>query len=307
MRFAVLVLVACMIPRATLAQDARRDEARQHVAQGEALFARDNFEAALAEFERVYELLDGNPNRHVVLFNIAQCHERLFRYDAALQSYRRYLDEGGAAVTDRADVEATMRALDGLLATVDLQVSVPRAEVWVDDHRVGAAGPSLRIPGGRHVVMVRAAGYLPSQQEVQIAARSRRAMVFTLERVPPPRRRLSPVYFASAAGLAVVGAGVATWFGLRALAERDAIDLRLADPVDRFGVTEADRQSLQRTMTATDVALGGAALFGVAAGVLAFVTEWSPAPRTDPPQGVTARLAPMRTATATGVAIEGAF
>ena len=307
LRLALPLLASLALPGVAHAQDARRDEARQHVAQGEALFARDNFDAALAEYERVYELLEGNPNRHVVLFNIAQCHERLFRYDAALQTYRRYLDEGGAAVRDRADVEATMRALDGLLATVELRVNAPRAEVWVDAHRVGPTTAALRIPGGRHVVMVRAPGYLPAQQEVQLAARSRRQMVFALELVPPPRRRLPPVYFGAAAGLAVVGAVVATYFGVQALDARHAIDARLADPVDRFGVTEADRQALQRTMLSADVALGGAVLFGVTAGVLAFVTEWPGSARREGARRPTARVVPMIHGTTTGLSLQGAF
>lgn len=263
--------------RPAAAQTEARTEARERIAQGEALFARDNYEAALAEFERVYELLAGNPRRHVVLFNIAQCHERLFRYDAAMEAYRRYLDEGGAAIEDRAQVEATVRALDGLLGTVELTVSVPAAEVWVDAHRVGPVRSTLRIPAGRHVVSIRARGYLPTQQEVLLSARSRASLRFVLDPVPPPRRRLSPTYFGLAAGLAVVGGGIATYLGVQALGQRDDIDTRLADPVQRFGVSEDDRAALQRTMLGTDIALGSALLFGVTAGVLAFLTEWSAA------------------------------
>ncbi len=248
-------------------------EARVHIAQGEALFARDNFEAALAEFQRVYELLAGSPRRPDVLFNIAQCYERLFRYDAAIEAYRRYLQEANPSVEERASVDGTLRALDALLATLDLRVNAPRAEVWIDDHRAGEAPCQVRVPGGRHLVSLRRAGYLPAQQEVQVAARQTRTLTFVLEPVPQ-RRRFGTTLFWVSAGVALAAAGVGTYFGIHALSLRNDIDERLADPAQRLLVNEDDRSAVQRAQVTADAFFAGAALFGAGAVVFGVLADW---------------------------------
>jgi tetratricopeptide (TPR) repeat protein len=275
-------------------------EARIHIAQGEGLFARDNFEAALAEYQRVYELLAGNPHRPDVLFNIAQCHERLFRYDAALDAYRRYLQEAPPSAEERATVNGTLRALDALLATIEVRVNTPRAEVWIDDRRAGEAPGRVRLPGGRHLVSVRTAGFLPSQQEVQLAARQSRVLTFAMEPIPQ-RRRLSTLFFWTSAGLAVASATLGTVFGLNSLSLRSDVDQRLADPTQRWQVSDADRSAIQRAQVTADAFFAGAALFGVGAVIFGVLADWrgprEAAPRRQAhlapgwtPQGPTMRL-----------------
>lgn len=287
-----LSLAVAGLPRSGLAQ-ARSEgatEARTHVQQGEALFERENFDAALAEFERAYQLLEGHPQRYFVLFNIGQCHERLFRYDRALAYYQRYLDEGGPQAEDRATVEATMRALEGLLATLEIRVNVPRAQVWIDDREVGTAPGTIRVPGGRHTVELRAPGYLPSRQEIQVASRATERVSVTLERAGGVGG-VSPGFFLGSAGIAVVAAGLGIGFGVAALGARsDALD-RLDDPVLRYQVGQGDRDDIDRLALTADIFFGVAALFGVGATVLLFLTDWGgheDAPAE--PAGATARV-----------------
>lgn len=248
-------------------------EGRRHFDQGRAFFDSNNYDAALAEFERAYELLDGRPNRYVLLFNIGQCHERLFRYDEALRYYRRYVTEGGASARDRSAVEATVRTLEGLLATVRVTVNVPHAEVWVDERRVGSAPGEVQIPGGRHVIELRERGYLPARQEVQLPARATRDLAFSLE-VVPRGRGVRPVFFWTTAGAAALSAAVGAFFGVRALVMRGDVDSRLADPAGRYEVSDEDRQDIRQSALAADISYGGAALLAVGATVLFFVTDW---------------------------------
>ena len=72
---------------------------------------------------RAYEVLGDHPNRHIILFNIGQCHEMSFRYDDAMQSYRQFLEQGGENVEDRARVETHLQELERLLATVSISPS----------------------------------------------------------------------------------------------------------------------------------------------------------------------------------------
>lgn len=288
---------------AAQAQEAGAD-ARTHFAQGAALFERNNYDAALTEFERAYELGTANPNRYVVLFNIGQCHERMFRYELALRYYRQYLEQAPPTTANRATVEATVNALEGLLATLRIRVNVPRAEVWVDDRRVGEAPGDVRVPGGRHVVELRASGHSPARQEVQVPARDTRELTFALEQLSQ-RRGISPVFFWSAAGATALCAGLTVAFGVQVTSARSDVDARLANSAARFDVTEDDRANIQRLALTTDIFVAGAALFGVGTGILFFLTQWhSPAAT---PSGPRAMVTPTLSPSATGLQLTGSF
>ena len=281
-------------------------EARRHFEQGRALFDSGNFDAALPEFERAYELMGGRPERYILLFNLGQCHERLFRYDAALGYYRRYLEEGGPQAQDRALVDGTIRALEGLLATIRVRSNVPRAEVWIDDRRVGTSPGDIRIPGGRHLVELRAPGFLPSRQEVLVPGRATRDLAFVLEALHR-RQGIHPAYFWTAAGVALASGIVGGVFGGLALGARADVDARLADPVARYDVSEQDQQDIRRTALTADIFYAGAALFGVGATVLVFLTDW----RRGSGEASGARAAlgvgPLFLGRSTGVQVMGAF
>ena len=68
--------------------DAKLAQARAIVAAAEPLFIAGHYSAALAEYSRAYEVLEGHPRQYWVLHNLAACHERLFRYDVALELMR---------------------------------------------------------------------------------------------------------------------------------------------------------------------------------------------------------------------------
>ena len=287
-------------------------EARQHFDQGVVLFARENFDAALAEFQRAYELLQGNPHQYSVLFNIAQSNERLFRYDEALRFYQRYLEEGGAQAEDRVTVEANIRALDGLLATLHITTNVPSAEVWIDDRRVATAPGDIRVPGGRHTVQLRVQGYLPGQQEVQITARARRDLNFTLEHIPEPSGA-SPIFFYGASGLAVVSLAAGAVIGSIALSASNDAQRRYNEaPVL---VSREEVAAYTQTALIADICFGAGALFAVGAGVLYFLTDFSDHPAATgehpPAAAPTARLrlrpAPVLSPNAAGFGILGVF
>jgi len=91
--------------------DSQWEDARAIVSRGEALFSNGNYEGALADFFQAYELLANGPRRAAVLYNLALCYERMFRYDEALGYYERYLRDSGPDAEDRATSRATRIAL----------------------------------------------------------------------------------------------------------------------------------------------------------------------------------------------------
>lgn len=253
-------------------------EAREHQALGRRLLEAGNYNAALAEFERVYGLLEGHPRRFTALANIGRCHQSLGRYDLAVESYRRYLAEAPADVPERAQVETTLNTLDELLGTLDVTLNGPaRAEVWLGDRRAGTAPGAVRVPGGRHSIEVRAPGYLPARVEVSVSARARVPVAFTMER---PRRGLARGYFFAGAGLTAGVAVAGAVFGGLALSERGALQARI-DRGEQVLLREnapegatRDDAAITRNATIADVLFVSAGALAVGTVVLAAVTDW---------------------------------
>lgn len=260
----VFVLAALVCLTATVSAQEAASPADVRIAQGEALFAAGNYDASLAEFEQAYQLLESTPYRYILLWNIGQCHERLFRYDRALEYYRRYLDEGGPEAEDRGTVEATMRALDGLLGTVHLETNVEGAEVWVDDVLVGTAPADIRVTGGRHTIELRAPEYLAGRREIQIAARGNLSESIVLEVITDSR--IEPTWAVLSGAIAVAAAGVGIGFWVFAQDQWNGtrgIDLG-----------DGARERIAQSQLTGDLLMGTAGLFAVTAVVLGFFTRW---------------------------------
>lgn len=279
-----------------------RAEARERFRVASELFERQNFDGALAEFERLFELLAGNAQRPLILFNIAQCQEQLGRYELAVTSYRRYLEEMGERATNRDEVVVTLRTLENLLGTLQIESNVAGAEVFVDDRRVGQAPGTIRVAGGRHVVQLRAAGHVPAQQEVQVAGRATRALRFALERIPSSRG-LRPVYFWTALGATGTALVAGSVLGGVALAQDGAARERLADPARRFTVTEETRDEVRATALAADVLYATAGAVAIGAGILFVLTDF----RGRSPESPRVSLVPWREGRASGLAVGGSF
>lgn len=235
-----------------------------------------DYSAALAEFQRAYALLEGHPRRYMELANIGRCHQGTGQYDRAIESYTRYLREGGAQADDHDQIEASIQLLEGMLGTLHVTVNAPTVEVWVDSRQVGMAPGALRVSAGRHTVELRAQGFLPARQEVELVSRQSLRVNFTLESV----RRLRPVFFWVAAGAAVATAGVGAAFGIQALAARADVDARLASgrELTRFTASEDESRRIRDLALRADVLYASAAGLSVGAAVLFFLTDWS-APR----------------------------
>lgn len=278
----MLGLLAHAIP-SSAQEDPRWADAEARFADAESEYERGNYEGALAEFTHIYELLETHERRFFVLFNIGRCQERLFRYADALRNYRQFLEEGRAYTRARgeqlereAEAAGLLRTLPNRLGTLEISANVGRAEVWVDQRLVGSAPGEIVVAEGTHSVELRAYGHAPARQQVTIAGRTREHRRFTLE---SSFAGLSPAFFISTAALTVVTAGVGLGFGGAALSEQSSIDEQLAssDPAERFRVTQARIDANADTALIADILLGSAAVLGVVAIVLIFVTDWGAA------------------------------
>lgn len=284
--------------------------ARAHLDRGEQLFAAGGFDAALAEYQAALTAMQGHPSQYLVLFNIAQCHERLSHYDLALSFYQRYLEAGGSREQDAGEVRARIDVLEGLLGTIAITLTWPdevpegqrpAVEVWVGERQVGTAPGELRLPGGNHAIEVRAPGFEPELQSVTLASRQRRSITFDMRSTASGG--LTPAVFwgsTIASGLALVAGGS---LGVYALVRHDEL-ASLASPDDVLR-TQSDLDGLRGIALAADILFGTAALFGVASVILYFATDWSGGEAA----AATARLqlAPWGSLDAAGLQLGGSF
>ncbi len=243
-------------------------DAKSHVELGESFYRAKDFNAALAEFEKAYELLEGHPNRFLILYNIGKCYQQNFRYDLALQAYTRYLKQAGAGAEDREQVEATLGALEGLLGRLEITTNVS-AEVWLGNRMVGRTPGPVFIPGGRHMLELRAKGYEAIKVEIQITARESQKHAFVLDPLVD-FDGLDPAYFWTGAALSAIALGTGVSFGIQVISK----DEQGRGQAPEISKDELSAEIDDLALTA-DILYGTAALFAVGTLLLYFLTDWS--------------------------------
>lgn len=265
-------------PETEEAVDPATAEAMERFADAQGLFDRGDHRGALAELQRVYELLEGSENQYIVLYNLGRVYEELHRYDLAFDTFQSYLDRSPADAEDRADTEASLRALERMLGTVAITVDVEHADVWIGEWQVGEAPGEIRVPSGVHQLEVRAEGHETVRQQIEVTARSRIEISITMP-VLSDFRGLTPALFVSSTVAAVLAAGVGAALGGVALSlssDAEACGTRMGCVLD----VAARRREISDFALGADILFGTAALFAITSVVLVFVTDWGGAPAT---------------------------
>jgi tetratricopeptide (TPR) repeat protein len=244
-----VVRAACVVIALLLwAPSARADavvQAQEAMKRGVAAQQRGDQEAALAEFREAIRLV---PEAPVPYRYSGEALEALGRHAEAVTSYETYIrlrPDSQDSQLVRTRIENLRQKLEG---AVDVVCSPKGAEVLVDGAPT-AAGLSplrgLRLPVGKHTLLVRAAGYAPRTIDVQVVPgptpvlvpcqlarfqpsepRDRQPIVVN----PPGRDQESPRWYRRWwvwAGAAVVAGGAAAYLFTRSdLPETDGGTLR---------------------------------------------------------------------------------
>lgn len=257
-------------PASSEEDDPRHREALERFEVASALFERGDPRGALAEMQAVYELLEGRPDRYVVLYNFGRIYEALHRYDRATELYRRYLAESPPEGEDRDDAEAALRVLERLLGTLIVSSNV-RAEVWLEGSLVGEAPGEIPLPAGVFAIELRASGHETVRREIELAAGRRVEITASLARLSDVHG-LSPAFALTSAAITVVSLGVGIGLGVHALSLREGANG--CAPMDACGDPVELSSTIRDVALGADLAFAGAALFAVTATVLIFFTDW---------------------------------
>lgn len=228
--FLVFALVCVALPASAQTPDkATQRLARQVFDEGEKLFNQKDYDAALGEFRRAFQLVAHD----AVRFNVAVCLEKLGRYREAVEEYEAASRSTTLSQKDlaraRQGAEVARRSLGHLNVKGAAAVSVK-----VDDESRCQTPCQLDLDPGNHRIQ------LGSAAPIELAIESGREHVLLAnpeaapaERPAPPPRVTRPLRRASkpekdsgtsrgpgaltwtGGALALVGAGGTVFFGLR--------------------------------------------------------------------------------------------
>lgn len=194
------------------------EQASRRFQRGVNLYRDRSFDAALAEFNRAYELA---PN-YRVLFNIGQVHAERGDYVAGIKAFRQYLAEGGSAVEPArvTEVQAEITRLEGRIANITVTSNVGDAELLIDGVSVGKL-PLAHVPvnAGLRSISLRKNGYEADDVRVMLATGDDKALEIKLQKratAPAAANGASPLPASADGPAASSGPGAAFWISLSA-------------------------------------------------------------------------------------------
>jgi hypothetical protein len=179
LRSAAILLLATWSELGLAEKDAQV-EARESFALGYRLVQEGKLEGGIAAFERAYA---ASPH-FSVLYNLAQAYAASGQVVRAVDTFERYLAEGGDQVPQsrRSSVNEAIayhsRRIGGL------SIAAPHgSRVVLDGHVVGTAPLSapLRVGAGPHALRVELAGHRPSERTVLVEGETEIHTAFRLE------------------------------------------------------------------------------------------------------------------------------
>lgn len=276
-----MLLFAMSLFAAQQAQEEREAAAKEHFLKGKALVEAGAYEKAIIELGASYDL---NPNP-VVLYNIGICYDELTRYAEAVNYYTLFIEEAGEKFKDViTEVALRIEELSEFFGFLKLAVNLEGAEVIIDDNLLGYTPLEvITIDTGEHDLEIRKIGYRDIEKKVTVVSGQTIELAFEMVKIEPEkkeefpegpekkkRKKLGPVYFWTAVGLAGAAAITAAVTGGLAIQKDSDIEGYYRDQ-EGWKSLRDDGKKLALT---TDIMIGVSAAAGAGALILLFFTDF---------------------------------
>jgi hypothetical protein len=189
-------------------------EAKTRYEHARSLYQSGAYDDALAELQRA-QTLSPDPR---LFWNMAACEKKLRRYARAIEHVEKYLQTGGALVSDveRKEANEFVSAIRVFVAEVRVTSNVDGASLYIDDDLAGTtpfAGP-IPVDEGDHRVRVKRALYKDLSRAEKVPGGKQLTWALDLEKddpppKPPPKKAPLPLapLLVGAGGLVVGAAG----------------------------------------------------------------------------------------------------
>jgi hypothetical protein len=291
---ALVTGAACFIPPAVaLAQPsaAPAGNPRELYKSGETKFKAGDYAGALVDFQAVDSL---KPTPQAARF-VGLCQDKLGHYPEALAAYERFLANVPPKLAKEGDeIHKRVDEIKGMPGKVRIETSPPGAAVAIDGKPQAQPTPlDVDLPAGKHTVHVSAEGREPQDREVEAVAASHTDLSLQLAPSaplapppppadvaaappppppsappPPPPEAHSKLPAFITGGLAIVGAGIGTAFGVVALNDQSKFNKTPTNSTADTGENHA---------LICDMAFGVAITLGVTSAVLFLTNDEAPA------------------------------
>ncbi|MBI5525966.1 MAG: PEGA domain-containing protein [Deltaproteobacteria bacterium] len=189
------VLLAAGVAAAQPSDEAT-EKAKAHFEAARRLYKQASYREAIAEFQKAYNLVPNAASSGLLLYNIANCHEKLAEVPQALRAYKDYLRAVPNA-DDKNEVLVTISNLEKRLREKGVQqvrvYSTPGgAQVAINGDLKGNTPFSIEIAPGKYFLTLTKKGFRPVEKDFVITADSSLELDFSLNEVklgdvsPPP-------------------------------------------------------------------------------------------------------------------------
>jgi len=275
--------------------------AKRHYGEGDKKYKAGDYAGAEADFKAANDIKAAPQTERY----IGLCEDALGHFTVAVDWYDRFLAHVPEKMTTQGEEirkrDAEIRALPG---KVRVETNPPGASVAVDDRPQSGMTPmDVELAPGPHTIKLTEPGRLATQKAIDVAFASRQTVSADLDLEPPPPPPPPPVAVAVppppppappppppeprsqvpayvTGGLAIVGAGVGTVFGIMALSDKSQFDKNPTTQTADNGDTHA---------LIADMSFGVALTFGVTSAVLFLTHDEAPATSSAKPKTTTAR------------------
>ncbi|HEV8245031.1 MAG TPA: PEGA domain-containing protein [Polyangiaceae bacterium] len=267
-----------------------KDAARKAYSDGEKAFQAGDFAAAYEGFKKANEIIPSSK----ALYWMAKAVDSQNKLEESIAAYETFLADPAATDAGQDKIDEAKKRVEELKAKLVFDVALdstpPGASVSIDGTaQPGVTPMTVKLAPGMHKLSVTAQGYQPKESDLEVKSGQTNQQTIALTEVPkeappppppapppappppppppPEKRSMVPAYVTL--GIAAVGAGVGTYFGVKALsAKSDFNDNPTADSAD-----DAERNALF-----ADMLFGVAITLGVTGVVLLTSSDEAPAP-----------------------------
>ena len=183
-----VALVASGSGVARAAEKDPRKAAIKLVTQGDRLFKKGDYDAALAKYQEAFQIFP-SPK---IFYPMAKSEEKLGRTLDALAHYEQFIDEAGDDVNEdlRVDAQVSIQELEKTLAVVRFDVRPEGVTIAVDGKEVGVSplDKPVRLPAGEHTYHFEKTGWTSVDKSARLAAGDKLDEQITLreDRPAPP-------------------------------------------------------------------------------------------------------------------------
>lgn len=252
------------------------DDPIAHFNRGLELYQEQDYNGALIELRRAYELAP----TYKMLFNIGQVCYQLNDYACALRSFEEYLKEGSGSITPerRAEVDREIKKLVSRIGRLEVVTNVPGVEISIDDVLLGTTpfASSLIVSAGKRRITATKDGYVAINRVVEVAGTDSMRLELNMiavsgsDRTPQYESRWNTISWIGLGATVAFGATAGVTGGLALGASNDLEEQRFSGATPPQEVK--DQQSKVDTLaTVSDVFLGASIVTLAATLVYTFV------------------------------------